>query len=83
MSGHRRELSEIIGFMTVAEGSKSTGARKKAWVQMKLHDALGVETYERYEPVFSELIDLLKKVADDPKILKNIKSKYDLCCIGS
>jgi len=77
---HRRELSEIIGFMTIAEGSRSSGAKKKAWVQMKLHNALGEETYERYEPVFSELIDLLKKAADDPEVLKNIKKKDNFCC---
>lgn len=47
---------------------------------MKLHNALGEETYERYEPVFSELIDLLKKAADDPTILKNIKKKDNFCC---
>ena len=57
-----------------------TGDEKKSFVMSRIKDILGNESYERYQPVISMAIDLLKAIARDKSVLEGFESlKKKLC----
>jgi hypothetical protein len=55
---------------------------KKMYVLKKARDVLGNEAYNRYEPVLSLIIDLLKMLSKNNKVLDSLKStKRFLSCV--
>jgi hypothetical protein len=57
-----------------------TGDEKKSFVMTRIKDILGNESYERYQPVISMAIDLLKAIARDKSVLEGFESlKKKLC----
>ena len=57
-----------------------TGDEKKSFVMARIKDILGNESYERYQPVISMAIDLLKTISRDKSVLEGLDSlKKKLC----
>jgi hypothetical protein len=57
-----------------------TGDEKKSFVMTRIKDILGNESYERYQPVISMAIDLLKTISRDKSVLEGLDSlKKKLC----
>ena len=57
-----------------------TGDEKKSFVMARIKDILGIEPYERYQPVISMAIDLLKTISRDKSVLEGLDSlKKKLC----
>ena len=51
-----------------------TGDEKKSFVMARIKDILGNESYERYQPVISMAIDLLKTISRDKSVLEGLDS---------
>jgi len=69
-------IKAVISFMGVAQKSEvlfGNSAAKKQFVLSKTKLYLGHETYERYAPMVSAMIDLLKAISRDKKILDVLK----------
>ncbi len=57
-----------------------SGDEKKSFVMSRIKEILGNESYERYQPVISMAIDLLKAISRDKSILEGFESlKKKLC----
>ena len=67
------KIPELIHF---AEKNLLHGRSKKEFVIESLQVILGDDEYSRYEPIITEVIDLLVKIGNNPAILKLEKS----CC---
>jgi hypothetical protein len=66
----------LILFMNIAQKSEDfllNGSSKKEFVLTKVKLFLGPESYERYSPMVSAMIDLLKAISKDKKILDGLK----------
>ena len=48
----------------------------------KLKEYMNKDDYERYEPMISLIIDFIKYIATNKKILDTIKNKKCLSCIN-
>ena len=57
------------------------GDSKKEYVMTKLKEYMNKDDYERYEPMISLIIDFIKYIATNKKILDTIKNKKCLSCI--
>ena len=67
------KIPELIHF---GEKNLLHGCSKKEFVIASLQSILGDDEYARYEPIITEVIDLLVKIGNNPTILKLEKS----CC---
>jgi hypothetical protein len=67
----RFEGTELLGKMLDAETLHPTesGEFKKNYVLREIRSELGNEHYNRYLPVLSEIIDLLKSIANDNNVI--------------
>jgi hypothetical protein len=62
-----------------------SGDEKKAFVMARIKDILGNESYERYQPIISMAIDLLKTISRDKSVLEgldSLKKKFCFSCIN-
>ena len=67
-------LHVILELMVIVQGSGLVGSEKKQMVLGRIRENLDAGVFERYEPVFSMMIDILKLVASDPTLLNGLKS---------
>lgn len=72
----------ILGFMVKVEKIKKLkGKEKKKWVQVKIKEILGEESYERYSPFISVTIDFIISLSKNRKaFLKSFNNNSFLCC---
>ena len=70
-------ISEMAGAQKLITGGDS----KKEYVMTKLKEYMNKDDYERYEPMISLIIDFIKYIATNKKILDTIKNKKCLSCI--
>ena len=62
----------IINTMVLAQQNKLPD--KKTFVLNAMSDVLGEEAFERYKPLISLSIDLLKDISKNKNILKDLKN---------
>ena len=66
-------MSVIIDEMKKAQPSIVTGGEdKKAYVMQKIKDNMDDDNYERYEPILLIIIDMIKQIATDKKLLDGL-----------
>ena len=71
----------VIDEMKKAQQSIITGGEdKKAYVMKKIKDNMDDENYERYEPILFIIVDLIKQIATDKKLLEGL---YNSKCFKS
>jgi flagellar biosynthesis regulator FlbT len=72
-----------VEFMKIASTFKGmTGEEKKYFVMEKIRAHLGEESYNRYELLFSVMIDGIMDIAKDKNILAELKKINKCCCIN-
>ncbi len=59
-----------------------TGDEKKSFVMSRIQDILGNETYERYQPMMSMVIDILKAISRDKSVLEGFESLKKKFCFS-
>ncbi len=63
----------VIDEMKKAQQSIITGGDdKKAYVMKKIKDNMDDENYERYEPILFIIVDMIKQIATDKKLLDGL-----------
>ena len=63
----------VIDEMKKAQQSIITGGEdKKAYVMQKIKDNMNDESYERYEPILIIIVDIIKQIATDKKLLDGL-----------
>ena len=63
----------IINEMKKAQQSIITGGEdKKAYVMNRIKDNMDDDNYERYEPILFIIVDLIKQIATDKKLLDGL-----------
>ena len=80
-------MAEATIFTMIIDLMRSTqttsglsGDEKKSFATARIKDILGNESYERYQPVISMAIDLLKAISRDKSMLEGFESlKKKLC----
>ena len=66
-------MSVVINEMKKAQRSIVTGGEdKKAYVMQKIKDNMDDENYERYEPILIVIVDIIKQIATDKKLLDGL-----------
>ena len=67
-------MSVVIDEMKKAQRSIVTGGEdKKAYVMQKIKDnIMDDDTYERYEPILIVIVDIIKQIATDKKLLDGL-----------
>ena len=65
-------MSVIINEMKKAQQSIITGEDKKAYGMKKIKDNMDDENYERYEPILFIIVDMIKQIATDKKLLDGL-----------
>ena len=71
----------ILDEMSNAQEVITGGISKKEYVMNKIKQYMNKDDYERYEPMISLIIDFIKYLATNKKILDTIKNKKCLSCI--
>ena len=74
-------ILNIISEMSNAQKNFINGNDKKAYVMTKIKEYMNKDDYDKYEPMISLIIDFLKYLATNKKILDTIKNKNCLSCI--
>lgn len=74
-------IFNVISEMADAQKVIIGGDSKKEYVMTKLKEHMDKDDYERYEPILSLIIDFIKYIATNKKILDAIKNKKCLSCI--
>ena len=74
-------IFNVISEMAEAQKVIIGGDSKKEYVMTKLKEYMNKDDYERYEPMISLIIDFIKYIATNKKILDTIKNKKCLSCI--
>ena len=74
-------IFNVISEMADAQKVITGGDSKKEYVMTKLKEYMNKDDYERYEPMISLIIDFIKYIATNKKILDTIKNKKCLSCI--
>ena len=74
-------IFNLISEMADAQKVIIGGNSKKEYVMTKLKEYMNKDDYERYEPMISLIIDFIKYIATNKKILDTIKNKKCLSCI--
>ena len=67
--------------MAQAQKIITGGEDKKIYVMTKIKEYMNKDDYERYEPMISLIIDFIKYLATNKKLLDTIKNKKCLSCI--
>ena len=82
-AGEPVDIFEIVlSFMKNAQSVLDlSGAAKKTYVMSELRLYLGAEVYERYSPIISLSIDLIKRISHDKKILDGLESLKKSICV--
>ena len=62
----------IINEMKKAQQSIITGEDKKAYVMKKIKDNMDDDNYERFEPILIVIVDIIKQIATDKKLLDGL-----------
>ena len=63
----------IINEMKKAQQKIITGGEdKKAYVMKRIKDNMDDDNYERYEPILFIIVDLIKQIATDKKLLDGL-----------
>ncbi len=66
-------MSVVIDEMKKAQQSIATGGEdKKAYVMQKIKDNMDDGTYARYEPILIVIVDIIKQIATDKKLLDGL-----------
>ena len=66
-------MSVVIDEMKKAQRSIVTGGEdKKTYVMKKIKDNMDDDTYERYEPILIVIVDIIKQIATDKKLLDGL-----------
>ena len=66
-------MSVVIDEMKKAQQSIVTGGEdKKAYVMKKIKDNMNDDIYERYEPILTVIVDMIKQIAADKKLLDGL-----------
>ena len=66
-------MSVVIDEMKKAQQRIITGGEdKKAYVMKKIKDNMNDENYERYEPILIMIVDMIKRIATDKKLLDGL-----------
>ena len=68
-------ILNIISEMSNAQKNFINGNDKKAYVMTKIKEYMNKDDYDKYEPMISLIIDFLKYLATNKKILDTIKKK--------
>ena len=64
-------MTVVIDEMKKAQQSIITGGEdKKAYVMKKIKDNMDDDNYERYEPILIVILDMIKQIATDKKIIR-------------
>ena len=74
-------IFNVISEMADAQKVIIGGDSKKEYVMTKLKEYMNKDDYERYEPMISLIIDFIKYIATNKKILDTIKNKKCLSYI--
>ena len=74
-------IFNVISEMADAQKVIIGGDSKKEYVMTKLKEYMNKDDYERYEPMISLIIDFIKYIATNKKMLDTIKNKKCLSCI--
>jgi tRNA A37 threonylcarbamoyltransferase TsaD len=74
-------LNTILNEMSNAQEVITGGISKKEYVMNKIKQCMDKDDYERYEPMISLIIDFIKYLATNKKLLDTIKNKKCLSCI--
>ena len=74
-------IFNVISEMADAQKVIIGGDSKKEYVMTKLKEYMNKDDYERYEPMISLIIDFIKYIATNKKILDTIKNKKCFSCI--
>ena len=63
----------VIDEMKKAQQSIITGGEdKKSYVMKKIKDNMDDDNYERYEPILIVIVDIIKQIATDKKVLEGL-----------
>ena len=76
-------ILNIISEMSNAQKNFINGNDKKAYVMTKIKEYMNKDDYDKYEPMISLIIDFLKYLATNKKILDTIKNKKCFSCISN
>ena len=74
-------LLNVIDEMAQAQKIITGGEDKKIYVMNKSKEYMDKDDYEKYEPMMSLIIDFIKYLATNKKLLDTIKNKKCLSCI--
>jgi hypothetical protein len=73
-------MHTIVKMMVDAQTIHNNGEDKKKYVLENIKKILDIETYEKYEPLISLIIDFIKYVATNKEILNGLK--HNLSCLS-
>ena len=74
-------LLNVIDEMAQAQKIITGGEDKKIYVMTKIKEYMNKDDYEKYEPMISLIIDFIKTLSKNKKLLDTIKNKKCLSCI--
>ena len=67
-------ISLVVKTMKEAQNSFNDGKTKKEFVMNIIRESVAGHIFERYEPLISLTIDLIKQIATDKDILKGLQA---------
>ena len=65
-------MTVVIDEMKKAQSIITGGEDKKKYVMQKIKDNMDDENYERYEPILIIIVDIIKQIATDKKLLDGL-----------
>ena len=65
-------MTVVIDEMKKAQSIITGGEDKKKYVMQKIKDNMDDENYERYEPILIVIVDIIKQIATDKKLLDGL-----------
>ena len=74
-------LLNVIDEMAQAQKIITGGEDKKIYVMTKIKEYMNKDDYEKYEPMISLIIDFIKTLSNNKKLLDTIKNKKCLSCV--
>ena len=74
-------LLNVIDEMAQAQKIITGGEDKKIYVMTKIKEYMNKVVYEKYEPMISLIIDFIKTLSKNKKLLDTIKNKKCLSCV--
>lgn len=73
-------ILNIVSEMSNAQKNFINGNDKKAYVMTKIKEYMNKDDYDKYEPMISLIIDFLKYLATNKKILDALKPQKCFSC---